>query len=461
MPTMIPSEDAFQFHFDKGCTEYEGGNLSAAAIHLTHARRQLVPIIQHGSDPERRTRYEALLGSIDRALDTCANSKGLEARRGSTSSETTLKRKDAQVSEERQSATKPPAGIQLSRAEALKEAQAELNAMIGLKSLREMLAEIGGETGLLMKRREKGIEGKIGTSLHILLTGNPGTGKTTVAGLLGKLLYGAGYLEKGHIVQTSMEKLKAGYVGQSEALMDKAIDDAIGGVLFIDEAYALAEGGETDFGVHICNVLNRRMEAERENLVVVAAGYKDKMGDFLNMNSGFPRKFTEPVDLPDYTPSELTAIALKMVGDGAFEAPGELYMRIHVLCSLLSCKDDPNRGNAGFIREQVFGRCVRRMGLRVQPQIEGTADVDVQTLKALVPDDLPFKQLCGIPWSHVDPDQLQWELKRENGDVIQMDADTVGQYFANMTDHRVLDEGQPELTPASKQYLAELVGTVN
>jgi stage V sporulation protein K len=460
MPTIIPSEEAFQVHFDRGCKEYESGNMSAAAIHLTHARRQIVPILQHCQDSERRSRHEALLESLDRALDTCSRLKDNHARSGSSSAETTVTPKDEPRSEKQPSPQKPSARAQISREEALKEVKAELDGMIGLKGIREKFTEIENAVKLQMARRANGIIGKEDTACHIVLTGNPGTGKSTVAKLLGKLLYGMGYLEKGHTVAAPMQNLKGKYIGHSEANTKEAVENALGGVLFIDEAYALAGSSEVDFGKEITDVLCHMMEEHFDKLVVVIAGYEDKIPDFLNQNDGLDRRFTIRLNMPDYTPSELTAIAVKINKDANYEASGEFYTRVHTLCSILNETPDPKRGNGGFVRDKIFALSKGKMGNRVRPALDAQKNPSREVLKQLAPDDLPFEQLCGIPWSSIERDQLQWELTRENGTCITMDADHVGKYFADMTNYNVLDEGQPELTADSMQYLRALAEQV-
>ncbi|RRR73162.1 MAG: AAA family ATPase [Candidatus Viridilinea halotolerans] len=179
---------------------------------------------------------------------------------------------------------------------------AELNQLVGLGSVKDW---VRGQVALLrfeQAQRQRGVT-SAPRSLHMLFIGNPGTGKTSVARLMGRIFRALGLLRKGHVVEASRSDLVAGYVGQTEPKTRKIINEALDGVLFIDEAYSLAQGGPQDFGHEALTELNRAMENQRDRLVVIAAGYPREMQQFQESNSGLTSRFMR-VEFPDYTPDE-------------------------------------------------------------------------------------------------------------------------------------------------------------
>ena len=153
------------------------------------------------------------------------------------------------------------------------------------------------------------------TSHHLVFTGNPGTGKTTVARLLSQILRTLGLVSKGHLVETDRSHLVAGYVGQTATKTRAVLESALGGTLLVDEAYALARGGDNDFGREAIDTIVKFMEDHRDDLALIAAGYPAEMEDFINANPGLKSRFTRFIDFPDYSTDELVEIFERMSGD--------------------------------------------------------------------------------------------------------------------------------------------------
>lgn len=192
--------------------------------------------------------------------------------------------------------------------ETLEELLENLNSLVGLTKVKE---DLGSLINLLKVHKMRAARGlpQTSVSLHMVFSGNPGTGKTTVARLLSKIYQKLGVLSKGHLVEVDRSGLVSGYVGQTATKTKKIIDSALGGLLFIDEAYALtANTGSNDFGMEAVNTLLKAMEDNRSDLVVIVAGYTDLMEDFLDSNPGLRSRFNKQILFEDYTAEELFGI---------------------------------------------------------------------------------------------------------------------------------------------------------
>ncbi|SHE34361.1 AAA+-type ATPase, SpoVK/Ycf46/Vps4 family [Seinonella peptonophila] len=252
----------------------------------------------------------------------------------------------------------------INREAMLAEAYKELQLMIGLQPVKEYLSEMQDMISLRMEREKIGQSLSLG-SMHMLFTGNPGTGKTTVARVAAKILCGLGAVTKGHLVEVTREDLVAEYIGQTAPKTRKVIEQAIGGVLFIDEAYTLGKGGDNDFGQEAIDTLVKGMEENRSNLVVILAGYTKEMNDFLKKNSGLRSRFPNIVEFPDYTPEELLKIGRNILDQQGFvvdESSEKALLQILERRQIAGRNDD---GNGRLVRN-VIEEAIRRQSKRLK-----------------------------------------------------------------------------------------------
>lgn len=245
----------------------------------------------------------------------------------------------------------------------LAAALAELDGLIGLDKVKKLVKELRAFVEIQQRRLEKGLATEP-LVLHMVFKGNPGTGKTTVARILGKIFREMGVLEKGHLVEVERADLVGEYIGHTAQKTREQIRRAMGGILFIDEAYSLSRGGEKDFGKEAIDTMVKAMEDHKNNIILILAGYRREMSNFIRSNPGLRSRFPLHLDFPDYTVEELLAIAEVMLSERQYRLTGSAREELRVLLSDSGNSHRLNTGNARLIRN-IIEKAIRLQAVRL------------------------------------------------------------------------------------------------
>lgn len=239
----------------------------------------------------------------------------------------------------------------------------ELNSLIGLSRVKKEVESLRNFVIVQKKREQNGLK-TTSVSYHCVFSGSPGTGKTTVARIVAGIYKDLGILKKGHLVEAQRSDLVGEYVGQTAPKTNAKIDEALDGVLFIDEAYTLAQGDKNDFGAEAIATLLKRMEDDRERLVVILAGYDNEIKQFIDMNPGLQSRFNRYIHFDDYDPIELMEIFLFYLKKAQYQITKEGHEAVfHIIYTEVS-KKDSKFGNARFVRN-LFEKVIQKQADRL------------------------------------------------------------------------------------------------
>lgn len=277
----------------------------------------------------------------------------------------------------------------------LDEARGQLDTLIGLDGIKQEIESLINYLVLQRNRTQAGLP-QTPLALHSIFTGNPGTGKTTVARIVGQILGAMDILDKGHVVETDRSGLVAEFAGQTGPKTNKKIDEAIDGILFIDEAYTLIAGGNDDpYGHEAVQTLLKRMEDDRDRLVVVLAGYPDQIETLLDANPGLRSRFSRRIHFEDYQPIDLGRILELMCSQNKYVLDAPTRAKFLLGSTFLHGSRNEHFGNGRLVRN-IFEDAIRNLANR----IADVAPVTKELLTHLKPDDIQF--------SDVPQDSVEW-----------------------------------------------------
>ncbi|MDO4475688.1 MAG: AAA family ATPase [Lachnospiraceae bacterium] len=265
----------------------------------------------------------------------------------------------------------------------IEEILAELEALTGLSTVKEEVRSLINIQKINVQRRKLGMK-EADVSKHLVFSGNPGTGKTTVARILAKAYRELGLLKKGQLVEVDRSGLVAGYIGQTAMKTAQVIESALGGILFIDEAYTLsAKRGEGDFGQEAIDTLLKAMEDKRDEFIVIVAGYPKLMEAFLDSNPGLRSRFNKLISFPDYTVDELVKIFESTIGKNGYQAGAEALAYVRAYYTRKVKENAENFANARDVRN-LFEKAVVRQANR----LSGEKELTKEQLAELLPEDI-------------------------------------------------------------------------
>ena len=263
----------------------------------------------------------------------------------------------------------------------------ELDELIGLEAVKKEVRTLANFVKVQKQREAQGLKTPK-MSYHLVFTGSPGTGKTTVARIVARIYKDLGVLKKGHMVETDRSGLVAEYVGQTAMKTNAIVDSALNGVLFIDEAYALVPegGGGRDYGQEAISTLLKRMEDDRDKLVVIIAGYTNEMKRFIDSNPGLQSRFNRYINFPDYTGKELFDIFCMYTRKNQYQMTPDAAKYMKEFLDYAVAHKDRNFGNARFARN-VFEKTIQSQANRLSKEKNVTAE----QLQTLTLDDVQWK----------------------------------------------------------------------
>lgn len=261
----------------------------------------------------------------------------------------------------------------------------ELNSLIGLDRVKEEITKLQNFIKIQLVRQSQGLMTSP-ISYHCIFTGNPGTGKTTVARIVAEIYRDLGILKKGHLIETDRSGLVAEYIGQTAVKTNKVIDSALDGVLFIDEAYSLAPSSSNDFGHEAIATLLKRMEDDRDRLVVILAGYGSEMQTFIDTNPGLQSRFNRYIHFDDYSVDELLAIFELNLESHQYKMSDSAKVKLKGFLDNTLTNKDKNFGNGRFVRN-IFEKTLQNQATRLSAKDK----LSKENLQLISEEDIPTK----------------------------------------------------------------------
>ncbi|OCA89282.1 stage V sporulation protein K [Bacillus sp. FJAT-27225] len=270
---------------------------------------------------------------------------------------------------------------------ALKEIEEELGELVGMEEMKKTIKEIYAWIYINKKREEAGLKAKK-QALHMMFKGNPGTGKTTVARLIGKLFLKMNVLTKGHLIEAERADLVGEYIGHTAQKTRDLVKKAMGGILFVDEAYSLGRGGEKDFGKEAIDTLVKHMEDKQHDFILILAGYSREMDHFLSLNPGLHSRFPLVIDFPDYQNEQLMEIAVRMAKERDYVLSHEAERKLREHLVWLRSALSPNAFSNGRYIRNVIEKSIRSQAMRLLMQ----SSYDRHDLMTIRSNDLVFEE---------------------------------------------------------------------
>ena len=361
MADMNLLNETFELYYRKAKESFEKGDKFLAKRYYMLAAEQMLKMAKDSKGELQKARFSRAKSLIEMAENIAVAKKAPSAREEES---------DIQV--------------QHNDKISLDEALRRLAELEGLTRVKSQVCDWVDQIKVFQMRKSRGLSVP-DMSYHLVFTGNPGTGKTTVARIMSQIYCALGILSEGQLVEVDRSELVAGYVGQTAVKTKEVLKKAYGGVLFIDEAYSLANGGSNDFGKEAIDTILKEMEDKRDNLVVIVAGYDGPMETFISANPGLRSRFKNFIQFSDYNAKELYKIFIGLCKKNEYDVSTEAEYYLKEYFENLYSKRDKNFGNGREVRN-LFETVVTRQSKRVA-MLSNPSDEDMTTI---LPEDLPI-----------------------------------------------------------------------